>query len=317
MTRAIPEAGIEAMRKVGLDVDVSPHDRVLTKKELLRELKKKPYDALVSLLTDTIDADILDAIPNVKIIANYAVGFNNIAIDEAKKRKIVVTNTPDVLSHTVAEHTMALIFSIAHRIVEGDRLMRSGTFPGWEPMMLLGTDLHQKTIGVLGLGRIGSRVLYQAMRGFDMKGIYYDIKRNEEIEKELGVIFKATPEEVLREADVVSLHVPLLPSTKHLINSERLSMMKPSAYLVNTSRGPVIDEKALVRALKDGVIKGAALDVFEEEPKLAPGLARLSNVILTPHIASATEETRNRMAEMVAENVIAISQGKMAPNIAQ
>lgn len=310
VTRAIPEIGIEMMRKHGLVVDVSPHDRVLTKKELIKELKKKPYDAIVSLLTDAIDTAALDAAPRAKLVANYAVGFNNIDIGEAKKRGVAVSNTPDVLSHTVAEHTMTLLLAIAHRVVEGDDLVRGGTFPGWEPLMLLGTDLRGKTIGVLGLGRIGSRVLYQATRGFDMKAIYYDIKRNEQIEKELGAVYKSTPEEVLKEADVVSLHVPLLPATKHLINRERLALMKKSAYLVNTSRGPVIDEKALVAALKGGVIRGAALDVFEEEPKLAPGLARLTNVILTPHIASATEETRNKMAEMVARNVIAVAEGK-------
>ena len=181
--------------------------------------------------------------------------------------------------------------------------------------MLLGTDLSCKTIGILGLGKIGSRVAYHAVKGFNAKAIYYDVKRDENFERELRATFRATPEEVLREADFVSIHVPLLPATHHLINAERLRMMKPTAYLINTSRGPVIDEKALAEALQNKIIKGAAIDVFENEPAIEPALLKLENIILTPHIASATEATRDKMTELAAENIIAALSGQTPPNL--
>ena len=182
-------------------------------------------------------------------------------------------------------------------------------------MLLLGTDLRGKTLGILGAGRIGQRVTHHAVRGFDMRVIYYDIKQNEEFEKEYGAVFYSTPEEVLKEADVVTVHVPLLDSTRHLINAERLALMKPTAYLINSSRGPVIDERALTEALKNKTIKGAALDVFEEEPQVAPGLVELENVVLTPHIASATEETRGKMSKIAAQNIIEFLEGRTPPNV--
>ena len=225
-----------------------------------------------------------------------------------------MTNTPDVLTNTVAEHTFSLMLALAHRIVEGDAFTRAGKYTAWDPELLLGTDLSRKTLGILGAGRIGTRVAYHGQKSFDMKVLYYDVKRNEHIEKEVGAEFRETPEEVLAEADFVSVHVPLLDSTRHLINQERLGRMKKSAYLVNTSRGPVIHEEALVEALRNKIIKGAALDVFEHEPALAPGLAELSNVIITPHIASATEETRSKMGKVAAENIIAVMEGRKAPN---
>jgi len=314
VTRAIPNSGIDLLKSKGFEVTVSDKNRVLSKKELIKALKARPYDAVLCLLTDTINAEVFDAAPNAKIFANYAVGFNNIDVAEAKKRGITISNTPDVLTDTVAEHTMALILAITSRIAEGDRFARALKYKGWEPMMLLGSDLKGKTIGILGAGRIGARVLHHAVKGFDMKPMYYDVKRNEFIEKDFSAVFKATPEELLREADVVSVHVPLLDSTRHLINKERLHMMKRSAYLVNSSRGPVIDEKALVEALKGNVIKGAALDVFENEPKLAPGLNKLNNVVITPHIASATEETRQAMGEIAAKNIISYFETGKAPN---
>lgn len=315
VTRKIPDEGIALLKEKGYEVDVSPLDRVLTKDELIATLAKKSYDGVLCLLTDAIDGDVFDAAPNAKIFANYAVGFNNIDIAAAKERGVTITNTPGVLTNTVAEHTFALIMALAHRIAEADRFTRAGKYTGWAPELLLGTDLAGKTLGVLGLGRIGSRVAHHASRGYDMRIVYYDIARNEEFEKEYGAEFKQTPGELLREADFVSVHVPLLDSTHHLINAERLAMMKPTAYLVNTSRGPVIDENALVNALKNDVIRGAALDVFENEPTLAPGLTELENVILTPHIASATEETRSAMSRIAAENLIAFFEGNMPPNI--
>ena len=316
VTRKIPERGISMLKEKGYEVDVSEKDGVLTKDELAAALRTKPYDAVLCLLTDTIDKDVFNAAaPSVKIFSNYAVGFNNIDVPEAKARGIMITNTPGVLTETVAEHAFALILATASRIVEADAFTRAGKYTGWAPMMFLGTDVSHKTLGILGAGRIGSRVAHHGKHGFDMNVIYYDVKRNEEIEKTIGASYRNTPEAVLKEADVVSIHVPLLDSTKHLINKERLAMMKPSAYIVNTSRGPVIDEVALVEALKNNVIKGAALDVFENEPKLAPGLAELSNVVITPHIASATEETRSKMSEMAAQAIIDALEGRKPVNL--
>jgi glyoxylate reductase len=315
ITRKIPEAGVALLKGKGHEVVISEKDGVLTKKELTSALSGEAYDAVLCLLTDTVDAEVFDAAPNVKIFANYAVGFNNVDVKEAKKRGITVTNTPDVLTNTVAEHTFTLLLAIAHRIAEGDRFTRAGKYIGWEPELLLGTDLSGKTLGILGAGRIGTRVAHHGTKGFDMNVVYYDVKQNEFIEKEANAVFKTTVEEVLQVADFVTIHVPLLDSTRHLISIERLKMMKPSAYIVNTSRGPVIDEEALVTALKNGVIRGAALDVFENEPALAPGLSELENVIVTPHIASATEETRNKMSAVAAENIAALLEGRTPPNL--
>lgn len=315
VTRKVPEAGINKLKEKGYEVDINPEDRVLSKEELISALKQKHYDAVFCLLTDNIDAQVFDAAPKAKIFANYAVGFNNIDIEEAKKRNIIITNTPGVLTETVAEHTFALMLSIAHRVAEADRFTKAGKYKGWAPMLLLGTDLSHKTLGIVGLGRIGSRVAYHAVKGFEMKVLYYDIKRNEDFEKEYGAEYRDNADDILKDADFVSIHVPLLESTRHLINQQRLSIMKPTAYLVNTSRGPIIDEKALVDALRNKKIKGAALDVFENEPELAKGLAELENVILTPHIASGTEETRSKMSEIAADNIIAALENQTPPNL--
>lgn len=316
ITRRIPEAGIQKLQAKGYDVDVNSADRVLSKDELMAALEGQNYDAVLCLLTDKIDGEVLDAAgKSCKIFANYAVGFDNIDLKAAEERGVAITNTPGVLTNTVAEHAFALMLAIAHRIPEADRFTRAGKYTGWAPMMLLGNDLSGKTIGIVGLGRIGSRVAHHAVSGFDAKVIYYDVARNEPFEKEFGAIYKASVEELLPEADFISIHVPLLDSTRHLINAERLRMMKPTAYLVNTSRGPIVDEAALVEALRAGVIRGAALDVFENEPKLAAGLAELGNVILTPHIASATEETRSAMSALAADNIIAALEGQSPPNL--
>ena len=315
ITRKIPEAGINLLKEKGYEVDVSEKSGVLTKEELVEALSAKDYDAVLSLLTDKIDADIFDAVPTAKIFANYAVGFGNINAEEAKKRGIAVTNTPGVLTDTVAEHTFALILSITSRIAEGDRYTRAGKYEGWAPELLLGMDLREKTLGIIGAGRIGSQVANIGTGGFGMKIIYFDIKRNEEFERQTGAEFRENVEDALKEADVITLHVPLLDSTRHLINKERLQIMKPTAYLINSSRGPVIDEKALVEVLRDKKIAGAALDVFEDEPRLAPGLSELEYVVLTPHIASATKETRSKMSEMAAGNIIEFLEGRTPPNI--
>lgn len=315
VTRAIPDPAVPLLREKGYEVDVSEKDGVLTREELLSALKSKPYDGVLALLTDNpIDAEIFDAVPTAKIFANYAVGFNNINLKDAKARGVTITNTPDVVNDTVAEHTLAMMLALACRLVEGDRFMRGGNYKAWDPMLLLGSDLKGKTLGILGVGHIGGQVARSAALGLGMKVAYYDIRRNESLEGEIGALFMATPEEVLKEADVVSIHVPLLDSTHHLINAERLSMMKRSALLINTSRGPVVDESALVEALRAGVIRGAAIDVYENEPEMAPGLSELQNVIITPHIASATVEAREKMGELAARNLIEFFEGRTPPN---
>ncbi|MBU1091601.1 D-glycerate dehydrogenase [Patescibacteria group bacterium] len=315
ITRNIPDAGINKLKEKGYEVDINPDDKVLTKEELISALSAKPYDAVLCLLTDQIDKEVFEAAPQAKIFANYAVGYNNIDVDTAKEKGIMITNTPGVLTETVAEYAFALILAIAHRIAEADKFTREGKYKGWAPKLLLGSNISGKTLGIIGLGRIGSQVAHHAKNGFNMNVLYYDVKRNEDFEKEIGATYKENMEDVLKESDIVSLHVPLIDSTKHLMNADRLKMMKKSAYLVNTSRGPVVDEKFLVSALRDGVIKGAALDVFEEEPELAEGLVGLDNVILTPHIASATEETRSKMSEMTADNIIVALEGGTPPNL--
>jgi glyoxylate reductase len=301
------------LKDKGYNVTVGTSKVPLTRSTLIKIIKKGTYDAILTLLTDPVDAEVLSIAQQkgIRIISNYAVGFNNIDVLSAIQKGIVVTNTPGQFSDSIAEHTVALTIGLSTRIVEGDRFMRKGKYKGWDPMILIGTDLSDKTLGLIGAGRIGERAAFHLVKGFNMKCVYYDVKRNETIEKELGAVYVDTPEGVLPQADVVSLHVPLLPSTTHLIDAKRLSMMKKTAFLINTSRGPVVDEQALVTALKQGVIAGAGLDVFEFEPKLARGLAKLDNVILTPHIASARENARNEMARLAAQNIIDVFEGRI------
>lgn len=314
VTRRIPEVGLDMLRDAGHTVDISDKDGVLTRDELLSALKAKPYDAVLCLLTDSIDGAVFDVVPTAKIFANYAVGFNNINIADAKARGVMVTNTPGALSDTVAEHAIGLILALSCRLVEGDRYMRNGSYVGWDPMLLLGRDLEGATLGLVGAGRIGARVAHIAGNGFGMKVLYNDVVHNDAVEQGARGVFVDSLDELLQQSDVVSIHVPLLPTTHHLINAARLSQMKKTAYLVNTSRGPVIDEAALVVALKNGTIAGAGLDVFEDEPALAPGLVDLPNVVLTPHIASATHRARNEMAEIAARNILAVLAGKDPEN---
>ncbi len=315
VTRQIPANGLTLLRGKGFTVDVSSKNRPLTKRELIKTLRMGQYDGVLSLLTDTIDAEVMDAAPSVKIFANYAIGFNNFALEAAKTRGVALTNTPGGGAERVAEHAWGLILALSCRIVEGDAYVKKGKYKGWDPMLLHGTSLAGKTLGIIGTGHIGADVARRAIHGFMMKVAYYDIVRNEKLEKDFGAVFYPTVEGVLRVADVVSLHVPLIAETRHLMDRKRIGIMKKTAYLVNTSRGPVVDENALVDALKSGVIAGAGLDVFEFEPKLAKGLAKLPNVVLTPHIASATKEARHDMARLAAENLIAFFEGKTPPNL--
>ncbi len=315
VTRKIPEIGIKMLRDRGYVVNVYPKDKVPTQKEITKFLKREEYGAVLTLLTDKIDARVFDAAPSVKIFANYATGFDNFDLAEAKKRNIVMTNAPgDRTVEAVAEHTIALMLALAARIVEADEFVRRKKYKGWAPMNFIGTDVLGKTLGLVGAGRIGERVAYYA-KGLGMKVLYYDVARNQRIETECGATYCVTPEDVLRQADVVSLHVPLLDSTRHLINDERLRLMKPTSLLVNTSRGPVVDEKALENALKRGIISAAGLDVFEFEPVISSGLRKLQNVILTPHIASASVEARDQMAVMAAQNIIDFFDGKTPANV--
>lgn len=314
ITRKIPDIGVKLLQDKGYTVDVYPKDRVMSQSELIRVLKNGSYDGVVSLLTDKIDSKVYDAAPSVKVFANYATGFDNIDVVEAKKRGIAVANAPaPQTSESVAEHALALALALAARIVEADEFMRKGKYKGWDPMLFIGMDVLGKTLGIVGVGRIGGKVAHYAA-GLGMKIIYSDVSRNEQIEKESAAVYCASIDELLPQADIVSLHVPLMDSTRHLINEARLKTMKPTAFLVNTSRGPVVDEIALTKALKEKTIAGAALDVFEFEPKIAPGLAKLPNVILTPHIASASLQTRDEMAEMAANNIIDFFEGKPLRN---
>ncbi len=314
ITRKIPEVGIEMLRSKGYEVEVNPKDTILSQKELIKYLQKGNYDAVLSLLTDKIDANVFEKAPTVKIFANYASGFDNIDVVEAKKRGVAVANAPaPSTSEAVAEHTIGFMFALANRIVEADNFVRKGKYKGWAPMNLIGTHLLGKTLGLVGGGRIGSRVAVCA-KGLGLKVAYHDMKKSEALEQETGAVFYSSLDELLKNSDIVSLHVPLLPSTKHLINKERLALMKPNSFLINTSRGPVIDELALVDALKKNKIGGAGMDVFEFEPKLSKGLTKLSNVVLTPHIASASMEVRNEMAEIAANNIIDFLEGKTPRN---
>lgn len=311
----IPEAGLKLLRDEGIIYDIGKSKLPPTKKQLIKELKKKPYDGVISFLTDTLDKDIFDACPTAKVFANFAVGFNNVDIEEIKKRGIQVSNTPGTSQTAVAEHTVALMLALTTRIVEGDEFMRKGKFKGWDPNLFIGTDMKGKTIGLIGAGQIGTEVAKMLHYGFGSNIMYSDISKNEELEKIEGVIRKTT-DEILKESDIVSLHVPLLPTTHHLINKEKLSMMKKTAFLINTARGPIVDEKALVDALKKDIIKGAAIDVFEFEPKLTKGLTKLPDVIITPHIASARKSARDMMAEIAAKNIISgLKTGKVINNL--
>lgn len=307
VTRKILGNGIKMLQDAGYEVVVTPHDRALERQELLNFIQG--VDGVVCMLTDKVDQEFVNAAgPNLKIVANYAVGTDNLDLPALTSHNIVATNTPDVLTEAVAEHAFALIMAITRRIVEADKLARTQESK-FGPEVLLGMELKGKTLGVLGLGRIGSRVAEMG-KAMGMSVVYFDVKQNAEFEIKVGAEFKATPEELLATSDVVSVHVPLLDSTRHLINAERLKMMKKTAYLINTSRGPVVDEAVLVEALKNGTLKGAALDVGETEPKWAPSLVDLENVVLTPHIASATIEARSQMGELCAKNIIAVLSGQ-------
>ena len=279
-------------------------------------LKKVPdIDGLLSLLTDKVDAELMDAAPKLKVVSNMAVGFDNIDVPEATKHGIVVGNTPGVLTETTADFAWALIMATGRRVAEGDRWTRSGKWKTWGPMILLGYDIHHATLGIVGFGRIGLEIAKRA-QGFNMKILYYDVvRRKPEEEKELGLEYVPNLHDLLSRADFVTIHVPLMAETRHLISTAEFAAMKPTAIFVNTSRGPVVDQKALYQALKSGQIFAAGLDVTEVEPiSMDDPLLTLDNITIAPHIASASVATRTKMATMAAANLIAGLKGEMPPN---
>lgn len=305
VTRLIPEPNIDALR-AEFDVEVNMEDRALTRDELKDKIRGRA--AVVSLLTDAIDGEVLDAAgKQLKIVANYAVGFNNFDLKAATERKIILTNTPGVLDDATATHTFTLLLATARRIAEADKFVRDGKWRGWAPMFFIGLDVDHKTLGIAGLGRIGKNVARKA-RGFDMKILYSDMQRDADFEAETGAAFVDKPT-LLKESDFLTLHVPLTPETRHYIGAAELRQMKPTAVLINAARGPVVDEKALVQALREKWIFGAGLDVFENEPALEPGLTELDNVVIVPHVASATTGTRLAMGEIAVGNVKKVLNG--------
>lgn len=309
VTRRIPEVGLIMLKDKFGSFDMNPDDRVLTRDELKAAVKGR--DAVVSLLTDPIDAEILDAAgPQCKIFSNYAVGYNNVDLKAAGERGVMVTNTPGVLTHATADLAITLMFACARRLVETDGYMRKGMYKGWGPLLWLGQDISDgRTVGIIGAGRIGANVATKMHKGFGSKILYTDMFKNETLEKETGAQ-KVDLETLLKESDFVSVHVNLTPETTHLINAQTLALMKPTSILVNTSRGPVVDEPALVEALKARKIFAAGLDVYEKEPLMAAGLGELDNVIVAPHIASATPWTRDQMAIICAQNLIDCMEGR-------
>ena len=312
VTREIPERGLKIIKE-RFEAEVWSEYAPPPKNVIIEKARK--VDALVSLLSDKIDAEVFDAAPKLKIVSQLAVGFDNIDVTEATKRGIYITNTPGVLTETTADFAWALLMAVARRVVEADKYVRTGQWKvGWHPSMLLGRDIYGATIGIVGAGRIGQAVARRA-KGFNMKILYYDVISRTELEKELGAK-RVDLDTLLRESDFVSIHVPLKKETHHLINAEKLKLMKKTAYLINNARGPVVDEKALYAALKEGKIAGAGLDVFEQEPTPADNpLLKLDNVVVAPHISSASHETRSKMAEMVAENLVAFFEGRQPPNL--
>ncbi len=307
LTRLLPQAAMDKLESF-FEVFANTEDRVLTHAEIEKNIKGK--DALLCLLTDMIDKSIMDACKNLKVISNYAVGFNNIDIEEATRRAIPVCNTPGILTETTADLTFALILSIARRIVESDSVLRAGKFKGWGPLDFLGTDIYGKTLGIIGMGRIGQAVAKRA-RGFNMNIVY-----TAHSDKNITGAEHVSLSELLAQSDFVSIHVPLSIETRYLIGLNELKSMKKTAYLINTSRGSIVNEQELIYALNSNIIAGAGLDVYENEPLLMPGLIELPNTVLLPHIGSATIETRTAMGLMAAENAIAIFKGVSPHSIA-
>lgn len=310
LTRRLPPAVMDRLNKE-TDLASNQADRVLIKSEIITGLEGR--EGLLCTINDRIDSEIFDACPELKVVANFGVGFNNIDVAAATARKIPVTNTPDVLTDATADMTIALLLAVARRLGEGERLVRAGDWTGWEPMQLLGADVSGATLGIVGFGRIGRAVARRA-QAFDMHVRYWNRTRlTKANEKALDVAYSSV-EDLLQQSDFISLHIAYNPSTHHLIGPAQLALLKRSAFIINTSRGAVMDEKALVGALRDRRIAGAGLDVYENEPALSPGLADLENVVLAPHLGSATIGTRTKMGMIAVDNLLAACAGARPPN---
>lgn len=307
ITHPLPEGAEDVLKKADMEVIVSPK-KSYSEKEFISLVHKHKPDGIITYLTDPLSKKVIESIKSVRIISNFAVGYNNIDLEAAKAQGKAVTNTP-IDGYSVAEFAASLTVSLSRRVAEAHMFTVKGKYKGWDPNIFIGETLRGKTLGIIGSGHIGSTTAAILHRGFDMKVVYSDIAPNEKIEKELGAKRLET-DELFKVADVVSLHVNLSDATKHLVNAKRLASMKRNAIVINTARGPVVEEKALVTALSKGEIAGAALDVFEFEPKIAKALMKMPNVILTPHIASATKEARSDMSLIAAQNVVDFFAGK-------
>lgn len=300
MTRNIPGTALERLKQVA-ETSIFPGPGPPSREILLQNVQN--CDGILTMLSDKISSEIIDAAgPKLRIISNYAVGYNNIDINYATQKAIIVAHTPEVLTDSTADLTWALLMATARRLIEADQLTRTEQWQTWEPTFMLGTDIHHKTLGIVGLGRIGLALAKRAL-AFDMRVLYFSRNKKPEVEKRLGIEYMVL-NDLLRESDFISIHVPLTSETRGLIGVEELKLMKPNAILINTSRGPVIDETALITALKQSQIKGAGLDVYQQEPTRNQDLFKLSNVVLTPHIGSATRETRIKMADLAVDNLI-------------
>ena len=316
VTQKVPDPAYPPLEAIG-DVEANMEEgSIWPYEELLR--RGPGHDYIYCLLTDNIDARFLEACaastPHLKMVANMAVGYNNIDVETATRLRIAVSNTPGVLSDTTADLAFALLMATARRIPEAERYLRAGKYKGWGPLLFCGAEVHGSTLGLIGAGRIG-KIVSKRASGFDMKVLYYDVYRmSPEDEAQYNVTYLSM-EEVLRQSDFISVHTPYMPSTHHLISERELAMMKPTAILINTARGPIVDEKALVEALQAGTIAGAGLDVFENEPAVEPELMTMENVVILPHIASASLKTRTLMATMASDNIVAYYHGERPPNI--
>jgi len=305
ITREIPDIAFQLLKKHKIPFEFYKNDSPIPRKILLDKVKY--CTALISLLTEKIDAELIDLMSRCKIIANVAVGYNNIDVKYAKKKNIIVTNTPDVLTESTADLTIALALASARRLYEGESLVRANKFKGWKPKMLLGVELKNKIFGILGAGRIGTAVAKRA-HSFGTKIFYFDRSQHIKLEKKINAK-KVSLRTLLTKSDFISIHLPLTKLTYHLFNEEKLKLLKTSAILINTARGEIIDETALIKILTENRIRAAGLDVYEHEPEINPQFLKLKNVILLPHIGSATEEARNAMAELAAKNVINVLKG--------
>jgi glyoxylate reductase len=308
ITRRIPEAGLAPLADLDLSIDIRAADDAIPRSELLE--RARGADALITFLSDDVDAELLDAAgPQLRGVANFAVGYDNVDVAACTARRIAASNTPGVLTDATADFAWALILAVGRRVVEGHEVASGGGWNGWKPLELVGVGLNGKTLGVVGMGRIGRAVARRGL-GFGLRIVYHNRSRDQGAERELGAGYRDRLDDLLADSDIVSIHTPLTPATHHLIGAPELERMRPGAILINTARGPVIDEAALVAALATGKLRGAGLDVFEREPEIHPGLRTLAHAVLAPHLGSATEEARGAMARLCGEAVAAVLAGQ-------